>query len=597
MPGKIYVRQHLKIPRYDVPEGNLLQLYLEACEEMQVTANTGAAYQLLRRSRIMQALPFHMVADLDESSLVELMWRHLDVKQNGGVKLERLLGACSAINPTCDLAAALGSAEWLAQSSSTEVGHAEFDAAVGAAVLSLEEAGRLEALRCGVMEVVAFQDQIESLSRQGMLHAAFKEMDVTGEGALPVSELQALLLRVHPALDLQRLAAMRPYLFSYAGNMAPEADCLELMAAACEELTDRQLITGVYEVLDFKVRSRHAYDFSRCYVGDRGALPLIRALQADPSFTALNLSSCGLSSGAVQALVDMLVTHPCITSLDVSNNPISDEGGVMLTWLLENNNNIVNCNIDKTYLLRNYSRTHHDHLGPSPCEDGAPLFQALDANRSSRRSSTDEVVAVLRDHHVEIKALFWALADGKGRVPLETLQAALMEEGAEWGCQPDVLREVVHSDRLLGMETVKRTADLSGQLHVSFAEFMHFLRSENLVLRVCHATRHHRLQVKRIFYGIMQDDKASLLKLRDEVAAVALEAGSGWNISLTDLQHVFCPDVFLPHVQRPPPPAQGEGEAMPMTASLERPAAEVMEGDMALTWPQFFWTVLHLYNR
>lgn len=40
------------------------------------------------------------------------------------------------------------------------------------------------------------------------------------------------------------------------------------------------------------------------------------------------------------------------------------------------------------------SRTHHDQLGPSPCEDAGPVLEALTANCAAHRSSPAEIVRV-----------------------------------------------------------------------------------------------------------------------------------------------------------------------------------------------------------
>jgi hypothetical protein len=42
------------------------------------------------------------------------------------------------------------------------------------------------------------------------------------------------------------------------------------------------------------------------------------------------------------------------------------------------------------------SRTHHDQLGPSPCEDAGPVLTALTANCAAHRSSPVEIVRVRR---------------------------------------------------------------------------------------------------------------------------------------------------------------------------------------------------------
>ncbi|PNH08040.1 ADIPOR-like receptor [Tetrabaena socialis] len=45
-----------------------------------------------------------------------------------------------------------------------------------------------------------------------------------------------------------------------------------------------------------------AYDFSRCYLGPRGLLPVLDALGADPAFASLSLANCGLGCSSVERL-------------------------------------------------------------------------------------------------------------------------------------------------------------------------------------------------------------------------------------------------------------------------------------------------------
>lgn len=56
------------------------------------------------------------------------------------------------------------------------------------------------------------------------------------------------------------------------------------------------------------------------------------------------------------------------------------------------NPRLVELNIAGIHLLRRFSRTHHAALGPSACEDAAPIVDALAANRAAMRASPAVIV-------------------------------------------------------------------------------------------------------------------------------------------------------------------------------------------------------------
>eukprot|EP00743_Colponemidia_sp_Colp-15_P005395 GILK01005797.1.p1 GENE.GILK01005797.1~~GILK01005797.1.p1 ORF type:complete len:542 (-),score=78.94 GILK01005797.1:67-1692(-) len=92
------------------------------------------------------------------------------------------------------------------------------------------------------------------------------------------------------------------------------------------------------------------YDFSGAYIGNRGIGPLLEALKCNKYFTTLILRDNGLRNEGIQMLVEKLSQHSPLTSIDISNNPISFEAGKALLRLLEINRNIVSLNYSKTYL-------------------------------------------------------------------------------------------------------------------------------------------------------------------------------------------------------------------------------------------------------
>jgi hypothetical protein len=85
--------------RWQVPPGNVLQTYLEACERHGVVANSGVTQQLLKRARAMQALPYHLILHHDRSQLFETLEAHMDPSGSGKVSAVWAERALCTLNP------------------------------------------------------------------------------------------------------------------------------------------------------------------------------------------------------------------------------------------------------------------------------------------------------------------------------------------------------------------------------------------------------------------------------------------------------------------------------------------------------------------
>ncbi|EFJ47031.1 hypothetical protein VOLCADRAFT_61911, partial [Volvox carteri f. nagariensis] len=471
-------------------------------------------------------------------------------------------------------------------------------------------------LRQAALEVLSRPVGHGTLDEEGLAGALFDYLDVLGQGSIPASELRTAVCAFSPAAaaDMYGLMERYPCMARMSADPVSRSEFVEVLVGLAPDLAPPGSSPGLVRdkmeiainaMLDSKIREPYGYDFSRCYLGPRGLLPVLDALGFDSSFTSLSLAHSGLGCSAVETLADWLLGHPNLTSLDLTNNLIADRGGLALTRLLRSNSRIVELGIGSTYLLpRRPSRTHHDTLGPSPCEDGGPLLEALAANRAARRSLPVEIVRALRQHGPELRALCYSLLarDGSsnsssrpasvstagapgargvndggggrsrcvtpltvpppdGRVPLSALREALGEVTAEWGFTADALDEVLHHERLLGTATAGRTADDSGRLGVTYDELMQFLRSEDQVLRVAQAFRNHIVEAKRIFFALAPEPataasisaagvagpRTALSTVRQAIIAAASQPGSGWDVSEEDLGAVLSPAFMKAH--------------------------------------------------
>ncbi|KXZ50242.1 hypothetical protein GPECTOR_17g880 [Gonium pectorale] len=741
------VKERYKFPGWSTPPGNLVVVYLEACERHKVPANSAVIAQLHRRVRLVQSGPWQRIspppppeapgvrapspdptagppapsptssqlaleAAQTTQELKDMIFNHVyplgisgaassvgdGLRGGGGEDGESGRGGRGSPAPSSALhAATLGSAALAAKRGAGVLYSDKAVSAVcrlvdprtpwhqqraaaglanGSRVLSEEEFRRLlDAAASGLPLGELRQAALEVLSRpvghgtldvEGLLGALFDYLDVTVQGTIPASDLRTALSAFCPAAaaDIYGLIERHPPLARPGSEPVTREEFVEVLAALAPALAppgssaaairDRAEL-AVNAILDSKIREPFAYDFSRAYLGPRGLLPVLDALGRDPTFVRLSLANCGLGCSAVERLAGWLQGHPCLTSLDLSNNLIADRGGMALTRLLEGSPRIVELGIGATALVPSRpSRTHHNVLGPSPCEDGRALLAALAANRAARRASASEIVATLRQHGPELRALCYSLLAREGggeaaargasrggpdaaRVPLGALREALGEVTAEWGFTPEALDEVLQHERLLGTATAHRTADDSGRLGVSFEELMHFLRSEDQATRVARAFRNRLADAKEIFFSlappestaaaaygggaIVSGPRTSLSTIRQAIVAAASQPGSGWDVSENDLEAVLSPDFLRPHLTaaptghaRPQPAGLAvspwgvmgaDGLLQPDWATGSRVGSSALgpqaswpqPSDMLISWPELFGAMLYLFNR
>jgi hypothetical protein len=82
-------------------------------------------------------------------------------------------------------------------------------------------------------------------------------------------------------------------------------------------------------------------DLSRNYVGDRGIVPVLSIIQRSPHLRRLVLCENGLRNNAVKLLCNVVAKHPSISSLDLSDNYISEGAGTAIEALLAENPRVV----------------------------------------------------------------------------------------------------------------------------------------------------------------------------------------------------------------------------------------------------------------
>lgn len=84
-----------------------------------------------------------------------------------------------------------------------------------------------------------------------------------------------------------------------------------------------------------------ALDVSSNYLGDKGVVPLLAAVEKMPNLRALVLSENGLRNKGMEAICAVAMKHPGLEYLDVSDNYISEGAAQSLEKLLRGNPRIV----------------------------------------------------------------------------------------------------------------------------------------------------------------------------------------------------------------------------------------------------------------
>eukprot|EP01063_Lacrimia_lanifica_P041627 TRINITY_DN9762_c0_g1_i1.p1 TRINITY_DN9762_c0_g1~~TRINITY_DN9762_c0_g1_i1.p1 ORF type:complete len:503 (+),score=223.32 TRINITY_DN9762_c0_g1_i1:170-1678(+) len=100
-------------------------------------------------------------------------------------------------------------------------------------------------------------------------------------------------------------------------------------------------------------------DLDKTYVGNRGLMALLDMIEQAPSFRSIDLAhqkiyNTDLSPGSIKGnevvdrVVEICQSHPAVTSLDFTGNPLSNFAGRKLLHLVNENSNIVGINLNDT---------------------------------------------------------------------------------------------------------------------------------------------------------------------------------------------------------------------------------------------------------
>eukprot|EP00668_Euglena_longa_P003595 GGOE01004208.1.p1 GENE.GGOE01004208.1~~GGOE01004208.1.p1 ORF type:complete len:1481 (-),score=452.78 GGOE01004208.1:481-4887(-) len=84
-------------------------------------------------------------------------------------------------------------------------------------------------------------------------------------------------------------------------------------------------------------------------LGDTGLLPVLEVVKACPALHTLVLRGCGIQDSA-EEIVEVALHHPCLTSIDLTDNPIAFDGVQSLIHLASHNPRISSIQLDEELL-------------------------------------------------------------------------------------------------------------------------------------------------------------------------------------------------------------------------------------------------------
>ncbi|KAJ9471024.1 cAMP-dependent protein kinase regulatory subunit [Diplonema papillatum] len=198
---------------------------------------------------------------------------------------------------------------------------------------------------------------------------------------------------VNACSDGRGLSSLKGRLFIFARNDGPAALSL------WEQIPDRPVrllvdaIGGMILKRD-NLDDLEEVDLDATYVGNRGLMALLDVVSAAPnfrkvSFAEQNIYNSDLSPDSIKGnevvdrVVEVCESHPCITALDLSSNPLSNFAGRKLLGLVNKNPKIVNIQLEDTRIdtdlvrhiakqcEKNLEATWEKHNNDDPFEEKA----------------------------------------------------------------------------------------------------------------------------------------------------------------------------------------------------------------------------------
>lgn len=144
--------------------------------------------------------------------------------------------------------------------------------------------------------------------------------------------------------------------------MTDSTKSIEVFLAACKAQKVKRpnpILIKFFTEEEPVLQDIETIDLTGNYIGNRGIYALLDVIEKAPNFRSLNLSEQKLyntdlsddsvkGNDAMERIIGVARTHPALTALDLSCNPISNYIGRKLLSLIERNPRICNVNVTNT---------------------------------------------------------------------------------------------------------------------------------------------------------------------------------------------------------------------------------------------------------
>jgi len=395
-----------------------------------------------------------------------------------------------------------------------------------------------EQLKQGVLEVLASANDFSSLPTLEMkIRKVFKFMDADDSGFLDMDELRQLGQSVNPRVTRAEAMELLGQLDSDGDGYVDINEFVQGMTLLLQGQSDEDATQLLRELMD---QHRFKYDFSRCFVGPNGILPLLSVLAQDTKCQSISLRNNGIRNAQCPGIFEALKGHENLEALDLGNNPIGDEGAVHLLNLVKINTNITEMYLDDTHITRQWYNTSAT-LGDREFEDARPIMEQLERNRVAKKGTLPclenvDLDKVFSDRKDAIKELFYSLVGPEMRVSYDALVESMAAMGEEWGILPSDVLKHFRPERMFRHKEAEDLAAGRRSSHeefpsapsLSYSEFITALKYEGFLEQVRRVLHENLFDIKELFYKLA--DESGKLSYTDCTTTLWTSGSFGINV-------------------------------------------------------------------
>eukprot|EP01064_Diplonema_japonicum_P016121 TRINITY_DN24132_c0_g1_i1.p1 TRINITY_DN24132_c0_g1~~TRINITY_DN24132_c0_g1_i1.p1 ORF type:complete len:472 (+),score=110.09 TRINITY_DN24132_c0_g1_i1:44-1417(+) len=121
-------------------------------------------------------------------------------------------------------------------------------------------------------------------------------------------------------------------------------------AASCKELSLKPN-SEIVKIFTEATTTVHSLDLSKNYIGAKGLMALLPLVRDNDKIQTVILGNNGINNAVMEKFCQVLRKHPSLTSVDLSDNPISHMSGRYLLNALQTNTSITTCTLEGTAIM------------------------------------------------------------------------------------------------------------------------------------------------------------------------------------------------------------------------------------------------------